>query len=150
MSHVLAYDGQFFRVDITEVANPDEPDQPVYISWCSDAFKELKDMPSKEFTRFIAGSPLPKYAEARRHAYDWIKTNWDAQKGKRGDKVRDIEGVMYTVWLSKGARTVGYEFEDFSDAKTFAKAAEKSVEITKVVITNNESPQYLTIWEKAT
>ena len=49
MSHVLAYDGQFFRVDITEVANPDDPDQTVYISWCSDAFKELKDMPSQAF-----------------------------------------------------------------------------------------------------
>ena len=57
---------------------------------------------------------------------------------------------MYTVWLSKGDSSVGFEFEEFSDAKTFAKAAEKSVEITKVVITNNESPQYLTIWEKAT
>ena len=150
MSHVLAYDGQFFRVDITEVANPDDPDQTVYVSWCSDAFKELKDMPSQAFSRFIAGSPLPKYAEARRHAYDWIKTNWDAQKAKRVDKVRDIVGVMYTVWLSKGDSPVGFEFEEFSDAKTFAKAAEKSVEITKVVITNNESPQNLTIWEKAT
>jgi hypothetical protein len=31
---------------------------------------------------------------------------------------------------------------------SFAKAAEASSEITKVGITNNESPQYLTIWNK--
>ncbi len=59
-------------------------------------------------------------------------------------------GVMYTVWLFKGDSSFGFEFEQFSDAKTFAESAEKSVEITKVGITNNESPQYLTIWEKAT
>ena len=63
MSHVLAYDGQFFRVDITEVANPDDPENAMYVSWCSDAFKELKDMPSHALSRFIAGPPLPEYAE---------------------------------------------------------------------------------------
>lgn len=150
MSHVLAYDGQFFRVDITEVANSDDPDKAVYVSWCSDAFKDLKDMPSQALSRFIAGPSLPKYADARHHAYDWIKINWDAQKAERADKVRPIVGVMYTVWLFKGASSLGFEFEEFSDAKTFAKAAEKSVEIEKVVITNNESPQNLTIWGKAT
>jgi hypothetical protein len=150
MSHVLAYDGQFFRVDITEVANPDDPDKAVYFSWCSHAFKELKDMPRQALSRFIASPPLPNNAEARRHAYDWIKTDWDAQKTTRANKVRDIVGVMYTVWLFKGDSSSGFEFEDFSDAKTFAKLAEKSVEITKVGITNNESPQNLTIWERGT
>jgi hypothetical protein len=149
MSHVLAYDGQYFRIDIAEVGNPDDPDKAVYISWCSDAFKELKDMPSQAFSRFIAGPPLPKYDDARRHAYDWIKTNWDAHKTKRTNKVRDIVGVMFTVWLFKGESSFGFDFEEFSDAKLLAKAAEKSVEITKIGITNNESPEYLTIWERA-
>jgi hypothetical protein len=90
MSHVLAYDGQYFRVDITEVANRDDPDKAVYISWCSDAFKELKDMPSQSISRFIAGPPLPKYDDARRHAYDWIKTSWDAHPFS----------VVFTDWLS--------------------------------------------------
>ena len=150
MSHVLAYDGQYFRVDITEVANYDDPDNAVYVSWCSDAFKELKEMPRQACSRFVAGPPLPKYAEARRHAYDWIKINWDAQAAKRANKARDIVGVVYTVWLFKGDSSLGFEFAEFSNAKTFAKAAEKSVEITKVEITNNESPQYLAIWEKET
>jgi hypothetical protein len=150
MSHVLAYDGQFFRVDITEVANPDDPNDAVYFSWCSDAFKELKDMPTQVLSRFIAGPAIPKYADARRHAYDWNKTNWDSQKSKRAKEVRNVEGVIYTVWLFKGDSSSGFEFEEFSDAKAFAKAAEKSVEVTKVGITNNESPQNLTVWEKST
>jgi hypothetical protein len=149
MSHVLAYDGHFFRVDIAEVANPDDPDKTEYVSWCSDAFNELKDMPDLTLSRFIAGPPLSKYSEARRHAYDWIKINWDAQKATRVNEVRRIVSVMYTVWLFKGNSSSGFEFEEFSDAKIFAKAAEKSVEITKVEITNNESPQILTLWEKA-
>lgn len=61
-----------------------------------------------------------------------------------------VVGIVYTVWLFKGDNSVGFEFEEFADAKTFAKAAEKSVEITKVLITNNESPQNLTTWEKTT
>jgi hypothetical protein len=35
------------------------------------------------------------------------------------------------------------------DSSRFAAAAEKSSEITKVGIKNNESPQYLTVWEKS-
>ena len=150
MSNVLAYDGHFFRVDITEIAHPDNPAKSMYVSWCSDAFKELKDMPRQSLSRRIAGPPLPEYADARHHAYDWIKTNWDAQKTKRATQQRDIVGVVYTVWLFKGESSSGFEFEQFSDAKTFAKAAETSHEITKVGITNNESPQNLTIWERAT
>ncbi len=41
------------------------------------------------------------------------------------------------------------DFAEFADAKAFAKAAEKSVSITRVGITNNESPQYLTLWDKS-
>jgi hypothetical protein len=149
MSNVLAYDGHFFRVDITEVTNPDGPAKSMYVSWCSEGFKELKDMPRQSLSRLIAGPPLPEYADARRHAYDWIKTNWDAQQTKRATQARDIVGVVYTVWLFKGESSSGFEFEQFSDAKTFAKAAEKSLEITKVGITNNESPQNLTIWERS-
>jgi hypothetical protein len=148
MSHVLAYDGQYFRVDITAVANPDDPDRAVYVSWCSDAFKELKDMPSQAATRFIAGPPLAKFDEARRHAYEWIKTDWDARKARRPAKPRAIVGVVFTVWLFKGDNSTGFDFKEFSDAKLFAKAAEKSLEITRVSITNNESPESLTIWER--
>ena len=57
---------------------------------------------------------------------------------------------MYSVWLFKGDGSVEYDFKEFADAKSFAKAAEKGVEITKVGVTNRESPQYLTVWEKAT
>ena len=150
MSHVLAYDGQYFRVDITAIASPDDLDKAMYVSWCSEAFTELKQMPSQALSRFITGPPLPKYDEARRHAYDWIRTNWDVQKAKRPNKARNVVGVMFTVWLFKGDGSLGFDFEEFSDAKMFAKAAEKSVEITKVGITNNESPEYLTVWERAT
>jgi hypothetical protein len=148
MSHVLAFDGQYFRVDIAEVVNPADPEKEMYVSWCSDAFKELKDAPSQSLSRFVAGPPLPTYAEARRHAHDWIRVNRDAQKKKRAGKAPDLAGIVYSVWLFKGESSLGFEFEEFSDAKAFAKAAEKSVEVTKVGITNNESPQYLTVWEK--
>ena len=149
MSNVLAYDGQFFRVDITEVTYPDNPEYAMYVSWCSDAFKELKDMQRQPVSRFIDGPLLPDYADARRRAFEWIKTDWDAKKSKRASQERDIVGVVYTVWLFKGETSSGFEFEQFADAKMFAKAAEKSLEITKVGITNNESPQNLTIWERS-
>ncbi len=150
MSHILAYDGQFFRVETIEVANSGDPDKAMYVSWCSDAFKELKDMPRHALSRFIAMPPMPNYAEARRHADEWIKKDWNAQKAYHVHRPSVVAGVVYTVWLFKGDNSLGYEFEDFSDAKMFAKAAEKNVEITKVLITNNESPQSLTIWERPT
>ena len=56
--------------------------------------------------------------------------------------------VLYTVALIKGTSTYKFDFEEFSDAKAFARAAEKSRHMTKVGITNNESPQYLEVWEK--
>ena len=102
MSHVLAYDGHYFRVEIAEVVTEGEPEQGAYVSWCSDAFKELKDAPSQSLSRFVAGPPLPTYAEARRHASDWIRVNRDALKAKQASKVRDLVGTIYTVWLFKG------------------------------------------------
>ncbi len=152
MSHILNYDGQYFRIDIAEVSSSDDPDKGgFYVSWCSNAFKELKDMPSQASSRIIPGPPLPKFADARRYAFDWIKTNWDSQQhSRRAPVARDKVGVTYTVSLFKGDINLRVDFEEFSDAKAFAKTAEKSFEITKVGITNNESPQYLTVWERAT
>ena len=37
MSHVLHYDGHYFRISVAEVTNPAEPNKPLYVSWCSDA-----------------------------------------------------------------------------------------------------------------
>jgi len=149
MSHVLNHDGHYFRVDIAEITKSTNPDKTEYISWCSDAFEDLNDMPSQPFSRFIGGPPLSVYAEARRYAFDWIKINWDAHS-KRADTVPDAAAVIYTVWIFKRGISLGYDFEEFADAKMFATAAEKCVESEKVVITNNESPQYLTVWEKPT
>jgi hypothetical protein len=149
MPHILAHDGQFFRVDVAEIATPDDPGKTTYVVWCSDAFNELKEAPNQPCARFIDAPPAATYADACRQAYQWIKADWTAQKANRGGEIRDFRGVIYTAWLFKGASSWGFEFQEFSDAKTFAKAAEKGVEVTKTAITNNESPQPLTIWEKA-
>jgi hypothetical protein len=87
------------------------------------------------------------HEDARRYAFDWIKGNHDV-RSKPSDRVRDLAQVLYTVWIFKREGSLGYEFEDFAAARLFASAAEKSTESTKVVITNNESPQYLTVWER--
>jgi hypothetical protein len=147
MSHVLSYGGQYFRFDIGEITNAAEPDKPAFVSWSSEAFKLLEEMPRQALSRFIGGPPHPNYAEARRYTIDWIKANWDTHT-KRPGKTRDLAQVIYTVWVFKRDGSIGYEFEEFADAKMFATAAEKSAESTKVVITNNESPQYLTVWER--
>ena len=82
-------------------------------------------------------------------AHDWIKSDWDSQKGKRGYKTAERPGVIVPpVSLFKVESSLKCEFDEFSDAKAFAKAAEKSADLVKVGITNNESPQYLTLWEK--
>lgn len=109
-------------------------------------------MPKQAFSRFVAGQPLPTHAAALRQAHEWIKINWDAQQGKRpkqATKAGDVVSVLYIVGLFKEDDSAGFDFEDFGEAKAFAKAAEKSASITKVGITNNESPQYLTVWEKS-
>jgi hypothetical protein len=153
MSQVLNYDGQYFRVDITEVANPEDPHKTVYVGWCSDAFNELKDMPKQALSHFIAGPPLPTRADALGHVFQWIKIHRNTQLSKRAKqiipKVGDKANVVYTVRLFAGDGSTGFDFEEFADAKAFAKAAEKSASITRVGITNNESPQYLTLWDKS-
>lgn len=147
MSHVLQYDQRYFRVEVAEVANRDEPGKPTYVAWCSAGFGDLTAAPSQPLTRFVAGAPQASEAAALEHAYQWIKNAADAPKSTAVHKARPVN-VVYTVWLFKGDHSFGFEFDEFSDAKLFAKAAESSSEITKVGITNNESPQYLTIWNK--
>ncbi len=146
MSQLFSYEGQYFRVEIAEITNAAEPDKTTFVSWCSDGFADVQDAPHQSLARFIGGPPQPSYEDARRYAFDWIKGNVDA-KTKRSDKVRDLTQVVYTVWIFKRDGSSGYEFEEFADARAFASAAEKSAESTKVVITNNESPQFLTVWE---
>lgn len=109
----------------------------------------MKEAPREPCSRFIDAPPAPTRADACRQAYQWIKTDWTAKKASRGNETSHFSGVAYTVWLFKGASSWGFEFQEFADAKAFAKAAEKSVEVSKTAITNNESPQPLTIWEKA-
>jgi hypothetical protein len=147
MSHVLEHDGNYFRIEITEIAHTTDPGKTGHLSWCSDAFTDLKDMPSQKFSRFIGGPPIQDYADALRYAYDWIKSNSEARI-KQPDKERDTAAVVYKVWIFNRSSSLGYEFEEYADAQAFAKAAEKSPDSTKVAITNNESPQYLTVWER--
>lgn len=149
MLHILNYDGQYFCIEIGEVANTDDSGRPAYVSWCSEAFRELMDAPSKACTRLVPGQPLGKQPDALRRAQDWIKATWDGRQARRTETPVDLTTVVYRVWLFKGEESSEHLFDEFPDAKTFAKAAEKITDITKVGITNNESPQYLTIWEKS-
>jgi len=148
MSFVLKYGARFFRVEVAEIATPDDPGKKEYASWCSEAFRELKDMPAQSLSRIIPGAPVSTHAEALEHAYAWIKTTWDTQQARRTFKADQSAAVTYIVRLFKDDQTVDFEFEDFTEAKAFARAAEKDIDITKVGITNNESPQYLTVWER--
>jgi hypothetical protein len=106
-------------------------------------------MPAQSLSRFIPGPLLSTRAEAMQHAYTWIKSTWDAQQARRTFKADQNAAVTYVVRLFKDDHAVDFEFADFTDAKTFARAAEKGIDITKVGITNNESPQYLTVWERS-
>jgi hypothetical protein len=148
MSHVLNYDGQYFRVEIAEVTNPQDPRKPAFVGWCSQAFDDLKDLPSQALSRFVPGPSRSTHAEALSNAYDWIKTSWDARQTRKPAKARALAAVIYSVWLFRGDSSSEYKFEEFTDANLFAQAAEKSCELTKIGITNNESPQYLTVWER--
>lgn len=148
MSHVLKYDQRYFRVEVAEVANQDEPGKPTYVAWCSAGFGDLTAAPSQPLSQFVAGAPQATEAAALEQAYQWIKNAADAPKSPAVHKSRPVN-VVYTVWLFKGEHSFGFEFDEFSDAKLFAHAAETSSEVTKVGITNNESPQYLTIWNRA-
>ena len=150
MSHVLNYGGQYFRIEITEVISPDLADKPLYVAWYSDAFKSLKDLPGQSLSRFVAGPQLATYADALRYVCDGIKATWDEKQTKQPAKDADPSNanVMYTVWLFEGEASTGFDFENYQDATAFAKAAESIVPVTKIGITNNESPKYLTMWEK--
>lgn len=148
MSHVLAFKGQYFRVLVVEVVNADDPAKSGFVAWCSDPFRDLQELPSQELTRFVAGPPLASAADALRHADDWIKHNFGAPVLEPTEPARVATGITYTAWLFKGEKPSGFEFAGFFDAKAFAVAAEKCSEITKIGITNNESPQYLTIWQR--
>jgi hypothetical protein len=148
MLHILNYDGQYFCIEVAEVANTDDSDRSVYVSWCSDAFRELKDAPSKACTRLVPGQPVGKQSDALRRAQDWTRKTWDSRQARPTEKPAGLPTVIYSVWLFRGDESSDYTFDEFMDAKTFAKAAEKIADITKVGIMNNESPQYLTIWEK--
>jgi hypothetical protein len=149
MSHVLNYDGQYFRIEIAEVTGADNLDKTVYVSWCSDAFRELKDAAGQACSGFVTGSPFANRAEALNHAHDWIKASWDAQRAKRVHRPAEKGNLVYSVWLFKVDTSTEHQFQEFSDARLFAKAAEKGAGITKVEITNNESPECLTAWEKS-
>jgi hypothetical protein len=148
MSHVFHYDGHYFRIQIAEVVGADKPDATEYASWCSDAFRELKEAPSKACSRFVAGSPFASRDEALRRAQDSIKANREAQQARRSLTPAGRPDVFYTVWLFKGDLSSEHQFQEFSDARLFAESAKKEAGITKVGIVNNESPQYLTVWEK--
>ncbi|HEX4145289.1 MAG TPA: hypothetical protein VHY91_17415 [Pirellulales bacterium] len=149
MSHVLKYGARFFRVDIAEISSPDAPGKAEYASWCSEAFRELKDLPVQSLSRFIPGPPVATRAEALQHAHAWIKSTWDTQQARRTFQADKNMAVTYIVRLFRDDHAVDFEFADFTEAKSFARAAEKGIDVTKVGITNNESPQYLTVWERS-
>jgi hypothetical protein len=147
MSHVLNYQGHYFRIELCEVdkAQLSGKEDVEYVAWCSDAFKDLRDLPRQALSRFVA-EPFPTHAEALLHIQDWIKANWDSLRTKEAVESR---GFIYTVWIFKGDSSPStFDFSEFVDAKSFAKAAEKGVDITKVGITDRERPQYLAVWEK--
>jgi hypothetical protein len=56
--------------------------------------------------------------------------------------------TIFTVWIFKEDGTLECRFEEFADAKKFASAAEKIVDVKQVGVTNNESPEYLIVWTK--
>ena len=148
MSHVVNHDGHSFRIEIAEVIDSKQNGKIAYAAWCSESFRELKDAPSQACTHFVAGSPFQSRADALSRAQDWIKSHWDAQKSKRAARPVGKDNLVYTVWLFRGDTSTEHPFQEFSDARLFATAAEKAEGITKVGITNSESPEYLTVWEK--
>jgi hypothetical protein len=151
MPRVVKYGDQYFQIDISEVTDLSNSDKVGYVGCCSEAFKELRDLPRQACSRIIPGPPLTTLAEALKHAQDWVKLDCDAQQARhatRASKQGDKASVVYTVWLFNRDGSAGFDFGEYADAKAFAKAAERSVSITKVGTTSNESPQYLTVWER--
>lgn len=148
MPHVFHYAGRYFRVEIAQVVKPDAADKVSYAAWCSDAFSNLQDLPNHPCSRMVPGPLFATEADALRQTDEWLRADLVAQQAKRPSKHGRAASVFYTVWLFKGVTSFGFEFAEFSDAKLFAGAAEKSSDVTKVGIKNNESPEFLTVWEK--
>jgi hypothetical protein len=148
MSHVLSYAGQYFGIDVSEVVTPDASPRTVFVGWASEAFRELKELPVHACSRLIPGPPLATHFEALQHAYDWVKSDWDSRQLKRPTTKPRPGTVIYTVSVFQAGSPSESQFEEFADAKSFAKAAEKMMDVNKVVITNNESPQHLMMWER--
>ena len=78
------------------------PHKPGYVAWCSDGFRELKELPNQATSRLIAGAPLPTQEEALQHAYESIKTQWETQQAKRPRKAGKALSLLYTAWLFQG------------------------------------------------
>jgi hypothetical protein len=149
MSHVLTYRGQYFRVEIAEVVNADQPAKSSFAAWASEPFRELAKAPAQACSRFIGGPPVASREEAMQQAYAWIKANAAAVEAKAplSQPSRRVS-VLYTVWVYKDDEPTGFDFENFWEAESFAENAKKSAGVKKVGIKNNESPQYLTLWER--
>ncbi len=151
MSHVFNYRGQYFRVEVAEVANADDPTKPAFAAWASEPFRELAKAPGQACTRFVGGPPSASSARALEHAQQWIRTQADAREARAplsAAKPAPRTSVLYTVWLYKEGEPVGFDFENFWEAESFAESAKKGIGVLKVGIKNNESPQYLTVWER--
>jgi hypothetical protein len=108
----------------------------------------LTDAPQQVCSRFVVGAPFASHADALRHAQEWVKSNWD-KKARRVQPAGGKRELVYTVSLFRGDTSTDHVFPEFSDARLFAESAKKEVAITKIGITNNESPEYLIVWEKA-
>ena len=144
-------DGMRWRTvspEIAELTSAAALVKTTFASWCSEGSRNLEaTWPGQALSRFIDGPPQPSYAGRRNTPSTGSTRRRRADEAVQED-ARPGAGSIYTVWVFKGTSSTGYEFEEFTDAKAFASAAEKGRESTKVAITNNESPQYLTVWER--
>jgi hypothetical protein len=151
MSHVWTYRGQYFRIEIAAVAKADDPAGPTFVAWASEPFRELAQMPKSTATRFVPGPPQATAEGALAKAHEWIRTQADAREARETHAPQPPRpvSVLYTVWVFKrDEEPAGYDFENFWEAEAFAEAAKKTVAVAKVGIKNNESPQFLTVWER--
>jgi len=148
MSEILNHRGQYFRVEIDEIVSTDAPDKPTYVARCSSGTRDLADLSRQSCSRLVSATPASSRDEALRQAREWLTNESHAQQPKKAKAGGSALSVLYTVWVIEGDRSSGIDFAEFHDAKAFAAAAEKGSEVTKVGIKNNESPQFLTVWER--
>jgi hypothetical protein len=150
MSHVLFYRGLYFRVEIAEVAGADDPAKSNFVAWASEAFRELAQGGKQVCSRFVPGQSATTQLEALDHAFQWIRSQADSREAQAPPaKPAGKPSVLYTVWLFKAEDDpVGFDFENFWEAEAFAETSKKTVAVLKVGIKNNESPQFLTVWER--